>query len=180
VATDEELALQVRAGSRQALETLFERYRDAIWRFFARRLRETGRAEELLQDVFVAVLENARRYEPRAAFRSYLFGIAFNLLKAERRRTGHQPGPIAGDMAAAAADPDSTMWVRRALDALDADYREVVMLREYEGLTYQEIAELLHLPINTVRSRLFRARMGLKDALSRVTPLELKVNHEIR
>ena len=178
--TDEELALEVRAGSRQALETLFERYRDIVWRFYARRLPATGRAEELVQDVFVAVLENARRYEPRSAFRSYLFGIAFNLLKAERRRAGHHPGPIAGDVAAASADPDSTMWVQRALDALDPDYREVVMLREYEGLSYQEIAELLQLPINTVRSRLFRARMGLKDALSRVTPLELKVKHEIR
>ena len=77
--------LEVRGGSRPAFEALFERYKDAIWRFYRRRIDDPGRAEELVQDVFVAILQGARRYEPRAAFRTYLFGIAYNLLLAERR-----------------------------------------------------------------------------------------------
>ena len=65
-------------------------------------------------------------------------------------------------------DPDDAIWVRRALGTLEPDHREVLMLREYEQLSYQEIAELLRIPVNTVRSRLFRARMDLKHALSNV------------
>jgi RNA polymerase sigma-70 factor, ECF subfamily len=76
--TDEHLMLEVRGGSRPAFEALFERYKDAVWRFYRRRIDDPGRAEELAQDVFVAVLQDARRYEPRAAFRRYLFGIACN------------------------------------------------------------------------------------------------------
>ena len=59
------------------------------------------------------------------------------------------------------------MWVRSALGELDADDREMLMLREYEQLSYQEIADLKQMPLNTVRSRLFRARMALKAMLER-------------
>jgi RNA polymerase sigma-70 factor (ECF subfamily) len=125
--------------------------------------------------VFVAVLQNASRYEPRSAFRSYLFGIAYNLLKAERRKKGRSDVPCNVDPPASGSDADATLWVQRALGTLDADHREVVMLREYEGLSYLEMAELLNIPVNTVRSRLFRARTDLKQALSRVAPMQLKV-----
>ena len=69
---DEDLMLAVRAGDRDAFASLFERYRDAIWRFFRRRVADARVAEELTQDTFVAVLQGAARYEPKAAFRSYL------------------------------------------------------------------------------------------------------------
>jgi RNA polymerase sigma-70 factor (ECF subfamily) len=62
------------------------------------------------------------------------------------------------------------MWVRQALEKLDGIDREVVMLREYEQLSYAEIAQLLRIPVNTVRSRLFRARMALKDFLQEPRP----------
>ena len=177
-ATDEQLMLDVRGGSREAFETLFDRHRDAVWRFYRRRLSDASRAQELVQDVFLAVLQNARRYEPRASFRSYLFGIAFNALKAERRRAGRQPEEIADDLPAEGFDLDAGIWVRRALEALEPDEREIVMLREYEGLSYQEIAGLLHLPLNTVRTRLFRARMELRETLARESPVKVKVGHE--
>jgi RNA polymerase sigma-70 factor (ECF subfamily) len=172
--------LDVRGGSREAFETLFERHKDAVWRFYRRRLSEPSRAEELVQDVFLAVLQNARRYEPRASFRSYLFGIAFNTLKAERRRERVRPETIVDDVPGEGIDLEAGIWVRRALAALEPDDREIVMLREYEGLSYHEIAALLHLPLNTVRSRLFRTRMKLRDTLSRESPLKLKVGHENR
>ena len=166
---DEALMLDVRRGSRDAFEVLFERHRDDIWRFFSRRLDDGARAEELVQDVFVAILQNAVRYEPRASFRSYLFGIAFNVLKADRRKAvSRRTAPLLANQEAAAADPDTGIWVRRALESLDSGHREVLMLREYEQLSYQEIAELLRIPVNTVRSRLFRARMDLRVALANV------------
>ena len=61
--------------------------------------------------------------------------------------------------------PENSLWIREALAKLDETEREILMLREYEQLSYAEIAELLRMPVNTVRSRLFRARMALRDCL---------------
>lgn len=146
---------------------LFERYREPVWRFFRRRVRDASKAEELAQDVFAAVLEAAPRYEARGRFRSYLFGIAFNLLMADGRRVSFADefGTDVNEAAAPVTDPADALWVRRALGQLDETDREVLMLREYEGLSYQEIAELQQIPLNTVRSRLFRARLAMRDAL---------------
>ena len=172
---------EVGAGSRDAFEDLFERYRDPIWRFFARRLSNPGRAEELVQDVFLAILQNRSRYEPRAPFRAYLYGIAWNALLTEKRRSARaQEDPIAADVADSGGGPEASLWVRRALATLPDEQRELVLLREYEGLTYEEIAVLLRVPLNTVRSRLFRARMELREALSRGRPMEPKVSYESR
>ncbi len=177
--SDEELIDDIRSGSRAAFETLFERYREPIWRFFRRRMADTGRAEELAQDTFVAVLDGAARYERRGPFRSYLFGIAYNVLQADRRKAAHRatdpldvdpPDPDAGD-------PDRGIWVRDALRQLDEDDREVLMLREYEQLSYQEIADLRGAPLNTVRSQLFRARMALKSALETRAPHVVRTHH---
>ena len=176
--SDERLMVQVGQGSPEALEELFERYRDPLWRFLARRVDATARAEELHQDVFLALLQGAQRYEPRSSFRSYLFGIAYNVLLADRRKDRQRAaGPLVEDPQAVTPDPDAALWVRRALETLDPEQREIVMLREYEQLTYQEIADLLRIPLNTVRSRLFRARMDLRTALSRQPEFQLKVSH---
>ena len=87
--SDEELIADIRRGSRAAFETLFERYRQPVWQFFRRRTRRPEVAEELSQDTFLAVLEGAGRYEQRGTFRSYLFGIAYNVLLADRRKSIH-------------------------------------------------------------------------------------------
>lgn len=158
--------LDLQAGKADAANRLFEGYRDPVWRFFCRRVRPRERAEELTQDVFAAVLEAAPRYQPRGAFRSYLFGIAYNVLMADRRKRAVVAEPL-GDYAGESADPDAVLWVRTALVRMDPVGREILMLREYEQLSYQEIADLQSLPLNTVRSRLFRARMALRDALER-------------
>jgi RNA polymerase sigma-70 factor (ECF subfamily) len=177
--SDEELMLEFQQGARQGFDELFRRYRQPLYGFFRRRLSDAARAEELAQETFLAVLRAAARYEPRARFRTYLYGIALHLLLAERRKTGREfsDGGKAGEWVAAGAssevpagtvgnnDPDATIWVRRALAQLDAEQREVLLLREYEQLSYAEISDLLRVPVNTVRSRLFRARMALKDRL---------------
>jgi RNA polymerase sigma-70 factor (ECF subfamily) len=128
---------------------------------------DDARAEELAQDVFAAVIEAAPRYQPLGRFRSYLFGIAYNVLMTDRRRRATAtPFDLDPDAAPAeGVDADRVLWVRTALARLDQIDREILMLREYEGLSYDEIAELQQVPLNTVRSRLFRARMALRHAL---------------
>ncbi len=124
------------------------------------------RAEDLTQETFLAVIRAAERYEPTALVRTYLYSIAMNLLSAERRRIAKDspPGKESPEPATREAS-DSVLWIRQALDKLDDSEREILMLREYEQLSYAEIAELHSLPVNTVRSRLFRARMALKAHL---------------
>ena len=164
--SDDHLVLEFQQGSREAFTELFERYRDPLYGFFRQRLDNPSRAEELTQECFLALLRNAARYERRAGFRSYLYGIANNMVSAERRKAGRE---VANDGEAkdpaAHESPEATLWVRAALERLEQVDREVLMLREYEQLSHAEIGVLLRLPINTVRSRLFRARMAIKDQL---------------
>jgi RNA polymerase sigma-70 factor (ECF subfamily) len=166
--SDEELMVAVGGGARAPFEQLFERYRQPVWGFFRRRVRDPGVAEDLAQNVFTALLEAAPRYRAQGAFRSYLFAIAFNVLQAERRKqSSRAASPLDEKLSDPhALDADRTLWVRAALAQLDPDERELVMLREYEGLSYEEIAELKQLPLNSVRSRLFRARMALRGLLT--------------
>jgi RNA polymerase sigma-70 factor, ECF subfamily len=167
--TDEQLVLAFRGGSREAFEELFERYREPVYRFFRRRLEHPGRAEELAQECFLALLQNVTRYEPRASFRSYLYGIAMNLVFAERRKAGREISEnekldqrLDGSSGQAT---DAGILVREALGQLENDEREILMLREYEQLSYEEIGALMRVPVNTVRSRLSRARQAMKEQL---------------
>jgi RNA polymerase sigma-70 factor, ECF subfamily len=149
----------------EAFDELFARYRQALYGYFRRRLDSCERAEDLAQETFLAVIRAASRYQPRALVRTWLYGIAMNLLAAERR--SHTTGELAAASEPSTAEsPDEALWVREALAKLDSIEREILMLREYEQLAYSEIAELMRLPLNTVRSRLFRARMALKNRLT--------------
>ena len=165
MASDEALMLEIRRGSREAFEELFARYREPIYGFFRRRIAADGRAEDLTQETFLAVLRAASRYEPRASVRSYLFGIAFHLLAAERRKMAARREVSADREPAAGAGLDDALWLREALGKLEAAEREILMLREFEQLSYAEIAALVRMPVGTVRSRLFRSRMALRELL---------------
>jgi RNA polymerase sigma-70 factor, ECF subfamily len=164
--SDEALMLEFQSGSRPAFEQLFTRYRGPLYGFFRRRLQGDQRAEDLTQETFLAVIRAADRYQPRALVRTYLYSIAMNLLSAERRKQFRDP-PVGNPAPEPELNegPDAVLWVRQALRKLNDSEREILMLREYEQLSYTEIAELLKLPVNTVRSRLFRARMALKGQL---------------
>jgi RNA polymerase sigma-70 factor (ECF subfamily) len=164
--SDEALMLEFQSGSRAAFEELFARYQKPLHGFFGRRLNNPERAEDLAQETFLAVIRGASRYEPRALVRTYLYGIALNLLAEERRKVltngklgQSDPEPKTG------GTPERLLWVRQAMEKLDAPDREILMLREYEQLSYSDIAELLRIPVNTVRSRLFRSRLALKSYL---------------
>jgi RNA polymerase sigma-70 factor (ECF subfamily) len=164
--SDENLMLQVKQGSQPAFTELFQRYRDPIYGYFRRRIADSVRAEDLTQETFLALLKSATRYEQRALFRTYLYAIAMNLLSADRRRSAKDRGTESAEPSAK-NDPDTTLWVRRAVEQMDPEQREVLLLREYEQLSYEEIAALLTVPVNTVRSRLFRARLAVKELLVR-------------
>jgi RNA polymerase sigma-70 factor (ECF subfamily) len=164
--SDEALMREFQGGSRAAFEELFARYREPLYGFFRRRLNGSERAEDLTQETFLAVLHATKRYEPRALVRTYLYGIALKLLAAERRkRLRDGPGLDEAPEPSSIGSPESALWIQQALAKLEDGEREILMLREYEQLSYAEIADLLHLPINTVRSRLFRARMAMKHHL---------------
>ena len=167
--SDERLMLAFSKGSSDAFTELFLRYKQPIYGFFRRRVAESTQAEELTQETFFALLRAASRYERRALFRTYLYAIGFKILRAHRRKAAFRatffgrpstiPDPAKLDAT------ESGLWVRRAVEKLDRIDREILLLREFEQLSYAEIADLLQLPINTVRSRLFRARTALRSLL---------------
>jgi RNA polymerase sigma-70 factor (ECF subfamily) len=175
--SDEALMLEFQGGSRAAFEELFARYRKPLDGFFGRRLNNPERAEDLTQETFLAVIRAASRYEPRASVRTYLYGIALKLLAAERRKLLNS-GALGRSVPEAKTDgtPECVLWVRQAMEKLDAPEREILMLREYEQLSYSDIAELLRIPLNTVRSRLFRSRLALKSYLES----QAKINPGLR
>jgi RNA polymerase sigma-70 factor (ECF subfamily) len=176
--SDERLMLAFSKGSSDAFTELFSRYKQPIYGFFRRRVAEPAHAEELTQETFLALLRAAARYEPRALFRTYLYAIGLKILRAHRRKLAFR-ATFFGQQNSA-LDPskrdatESGLWVRRAVGKLDPMDREILLLREFEQLSYAEIADLLQLPLNTVRSRLFRARTALRNLLK--PPIEPATN----
>ncbi len=163
--SDEALMLAFQNGSREGFEELFARYRGPVYGFFVRRVAHRERAEDLTQETFVAVIDSARRYVPKALVRTWIYSIAMKQVASERRREGRGT-PVSLDLVGSApSDADASVWIRQALERLPVQEREMLMLREYEQLTYAEIADLLGIPVNTVRSRLFRSRLALKENL---------------
>jgi len=173
-ATDEQLMVAFSRGSTEAFSELFARYKQPVFGFFRRRLPDAEQAEELAQETFLAILRASSRYEPRALFRTYLYAIGLKILRAHRRKTAFRATFLgAKDRVREPASPntaDAELFLRQAVAKLERTDREILLLREFEQLSYAEIAGLLKLPVNTVRSRLFRARMALRDLLTAPLP----------
>jgi len=166
-ADDQELMVAVSRGETGAFSELFRRYQQPVFGFYRRRLADPAQAEELTQETFVAILRGASRYQPTAPFRTYLYGIAFRMLGAYRRKRALRSAFFGGSRALATQSTTETeLLLREAVGKLERTDREILLLREFEQLSYAEIAELLKLPINTVRSRLFRARVALRELLT--------------
>jgi len=172
--SDEQLMRAFSRGASDAFSELFVRYRQPLFGFFWRRVADRAQAEELTQETFVAVIRAAPRYEPSAKFRTYLYAIALKILRAYRRKGAFRATflgtPAEYAEPAAESGVITQLLMREALRSLDAMDREILLLREFEQLSYAEIAELLNLPVNTVRSRLFRARTALREMLLEKAP----------
>jgi RNA polymerase sigma-70 factor (ECF subfamily) len=172
--SDEHLMLAFSQGSAEAFSELFSRYKQPLFGFFRRRLTDPEQAEELTQETFLVLLRSASRYQPRALFRTYLYAVGFKILRAQRRKTIFRATFLgvrhATQDPAVHDSPDANLAIREALCKLESTQSEILLLREFEQLSYSEIADLLRLPVNTVRSRLFRARMALRDILTSPAP----------
>src|SRR5260370_23596057 len=176
---EEQVMVAFSRGSTDAFGELFSRYKQPMFGFFRRRLNDPAQAEELTQETFLVILRASSHYEPSATFRTYLYAIGFNILRAHRRKTAFRAmfhgamfeGGGREDREAAVRNTmDADLWLRDAVNRLERMDREILLLREFYQLSYAEIAELLRLPLNTVRSRLFRARTALRELLGAPAP----------
>lgn len=168
---DAELAAAAAAGDRSALETLLERHTDRIHRLCLRVVRDPTDALDAAQEAMIAVARGINRFDGRSAFTTWLYRVATNAAIEETRRRGRRPLPTdnAPEVASSAPGPDSTtadrLDVRAALSSIPDGLRGALVLRDVEELDYAEIAEVLGVPIGTVRSRISRGRRALARIL---------------
>lgn len=178
---DVALMARIGAGDHAAFRTLVERHQDAVVGTVAKMLGNPADAEDIAQQVFLRVWRHAKHYRPDAKFTTYLFTIARNLVFNETRRRSRRKEVSADEReesshlqvaADPSAQPDSEILraelqqaVDKAIAALPEVQRMAVVLRRYEQMPYEEIAEVLKLSLPAVKSLLFRARTTLREAL---------------
>jgi RNA polymerase sigma factor (sigma-70 family) len=179
---DAALWQRVVAGDEAAFTSLYRAHGAALYRFVCRMTGSAPLAEDVVQDVFLSVVDAAARgaphgYDPaRGGLRAYLFGAVRNVA-AKRLR---QPAARPVEAPAGQRFDDEAHAVRSALAALEESFREVVILCELEGLSYEETAAALGVPIGTVRSRLHRARARLAALLGDEAPVKTPAHKEAR
>ena len=175
---DRDLLPLIAAGDREAFATLYRRYRDVVFRFALQMSGSDIIAQDVTQDVFLAMMYQADRYDPtRASVSTYLYGMARHMarrrLRRERRFVALDHDSEAGS--SEPVEPASALddvvkqqhitCVRRAVVSLPSRYREVVILCDLHGHSYAETAAIVGCAIGTVRSRLHRGRSLLHDKL---------------
>ncbi|HZE12658.1 MAG TPA: sigma-70 family RNA polymerase sigma factor [Chthoniobacterales bacterium] len=170
-------------GDMTAFEELVERHQRLVVGTVGRMLGTNSDAEDIAQQVFVRVWKNVKRYEPRAKFTTWLLKITRNLVFNElRRRSRHPAVPLQSEIDEeerplkdeSAISPDASLLEHELQEAVDAaiaqlpeTQRMAVILRRYEELSYEEIAEALDQSVSAVKSLLFRARTELRESLKR-------------
>jgi RNA polymerase sigma-70 factor (ECF subfamily) len=177
--SDERLIACTLAGEPAAFGQLVVRYQGRLYNALVRVLASAEDARDVAQDAFVQAFLKLDTFRGHAAFFTWLYRIAFNLAMSHARRGRHVESldaakdhcglePVDGQISPEAelVGREQVALVHRALAALSAEYRQIIVLRELEDCSYDQIAEILDLPIGTVRSRLFRARLALRDQLA--------------
>ncbi len=179
--TDAELAQRAIRGQQDAARQLVERFERPVFNLIVRMVRDPGVAEELAQDTFVKAFAHLRSYEPGRKFSSWIFRIAHNTTIDYLRRPDRlvaslddEDGEASELRVLASPDPgpfavternELATLVEQAMGRLRPDYRAALTLRYQEELSYEEIAEILGLPLVTVKSNIHRARAELAAAL---------------
>jgi RNA polymerase sigma-70 factor (ECF subfamily) len=182
--TDQALLEAVRGGDRRALEQLLARHQAEIFRFGTKMCRDEEDAKDVLQDTLIAAARNVGEFRGASAVSTWLYAIARSFCIKKRRTSKFAPDRIesleahaeqAAEIADARRSPEDDAAGRQlqvALDAAIADlepmYREVIALRDVEGLSAAEVAEVMGISVEAVKSRLHRARMTVRE---RVAPL---------
>jgi RNA polymerase sigma-70 factor (ECF subfamily) len=190
---DHELIEACRSGKTEAFGVLVRRYQD---RLFPTVLRLTGCAEDsydLLQETFLRAYSKLSRFQGESSFYTWIYRIAVNLALSGRRRK--RPALRLGSDHPGDSDPadkkdsdpslpveraERDQMIQNALDALAPDHRAVVVMKEFDGLRYEEIGAILQIPVGTVRSRLHRARSDLRERLRTLVDEEIHVRHALR
>jgi len=181
--SDAHLVEAILAGSEAAFATLVERFQDRVVRLCGRYCRDQVECEDLAQEVFLKVFRKLHTFQGDSQFFTWLYRIAVNaatdhLARASTRRLKLVDDDVAFDARTARVDDPSApmvaaetaVAVRAIVDALPEKFRTILVLREFEDLSYTEIAEVLQIQIGTVESRLFRARQRVKEAMLRLHP----------
>jgi RNA polymerase sigma-70 factor, ECF subfamily len=173
------LILRVQQRDEAAFSELVERYSSRVWALVSGMLRNKADVEEAVQEIFFKVYRKLPSFEGKSTFYTWLYRVAINTATDHLKRRRWQrirgfedmPGyePVAEDPV-----PDSTTdrnelrrHLAEAMAALPEKYRNILVLREYEGQSYERIAEILGVALGTVESRLFRARARLKEKLKK-------------
>jgi RNA polymerase sigma-70 factor (ECF subfamily) len=189
--SDEDVMERCALGSEAAFRALVQRFRTRIMNLVCRFISDRDRAEEISQEVFLRVFRNRERYRKSGKFSTWIFTIAVNLTKNEIRSRVRHRGTVSLDAMEEETGgqglpfpdanplPDADLGAREiqervaeALRRLPPRYREAVVLRDIEGLSYEEVGEILKIPGGTVRSRINRARLMLKERLKPHLSLE--------
>jgi RNA polymerase sigma-70 factor (ECF subfamily) len=183
---DQDLIRTALEGSETAFASLVDRYKDRVFRLLGRYCRDAVECEDLAQDVFLKVFRKLHTFQHESAFFTWVYRIAVNaatdhLSRASHRRlrlvdepsvldTGEHADAEGHDPATPLVSAELATVTRAIVDSLPEKFRTILILREFEDLSYTEIANVLQIQLGTVESRLFRARQRFKDALERAHP----------
>ncbi|HEX6986772.1 MAG TPA: sigma-70 family RNA polymerase sigma factor [Planctomycetaceae bacterium] len=179
--SDRDLIRQCRGGAAEAFGVLVERHQDRLYASLLRMLGSADEAREAVQDAFVHAYQKLDTFQGNAAFSTWLFRIAVNAAFSRQRRSRRYRTSLDGTRGESAYEPsdhrpdadpsqplersETQRIVRDALAALPEEYRTALVLKEMDGFRYEEIAEIVGVPIGTVRSRIHRARNELREKL---------------
>lgn len=183
---DEQLVIQFQHGEKQAFDELVRRYQDKVLNTCFRFIGREDDARDAVQDIFIKVYHALDSFKPKATFSTWLYRIAvnhsLNVVRSQKRRswlksfsmTGQDQNEI-GLVADPSKNPHKKLeqderaaLVQQALEKLNEEQRVAVILHRFEGLSYKEIAEVMHTSVSSVESRLFRARQNLAKLLKDV------------
>ena len=170
---DSDLARATLAGDRRAFDELLDRYETKIYNLALRVTGNPADAMDVTQAAFLKAYENLQRYDPGRPFFSWIYRIGMNEALdtiQDRRRFLDLDPELASRTASPEQDCAAHEAGRKIQDAmleLPAEQRAVIVLRHFQGLSYQEIAEVIGVPLKRVKSRLFEARTGLRERLAR-------------
>lgn len=178
--SDHDIVQQVLAGNREAFAHLIERYKTRIFQTTYRMLKNREDAEEAAQDTFVRAFRGLAKFRADAAFATWLYKICYNVclnyLEKKRHARPRAPeaemarltDPVSPDHIFAHREKETL--VENALEDLPEHFRQVLILYHAQQLSYQQIAEILNLPINTVKTHLFRGRALLRRRILQELP----------
>jgi RNA polymerase sigma-70 factor, ECF subfamily len=187
----DQLVQRSQRGDTAAFDQLVNLYQDRIYNYVARMVRDPVEAEDIAQEAFVKAYRNLPSFRGASTFQTWLYRIAGNLtIDAVRRRRRREntfslDAPVDTEEGAMTREledvslpgpsgrvesSETRRQVHQAIQQLSPKLRSVVVLYELQGLSYEEIADILGCPLGTIKSRLFNARMELKDKLGAVLP----------